>query len=176
MLGVLLLHAPEVGVVVGGDDPGHVEFRHCKAVLRKSRIDPLPQCLGKCHEVRVDLQDADVILLNSLGQIAFHLGHDHGPEKAPAVPDTPEFLLPQFSGGFHDFDGLRYVAILLSHDHGPEEALAVVGAQKLRPPQSPGSPHHLQKELSGVRHPDVELTAGPQLHMEAGSRIEQPNL
>ena len=100
MLGKLLLHPPEIGIIVRCHHPGHIEFRHFQTVFTEFRIDPLPQRLGKLHQPLVDFQHIDGILPDHRRKITLYLGHNHGAEQALAVV-AQKLILPQFPGGSH---------------------------------------------------------------------------
>ena len=103
----LLLEPDEVLVVVGGDDPGHIELGHHQAVILEALVDDGFEALGQLCQLHVDVQDVDVLLADGLGQIGLDLGHNHGPEKAGLPGDAAhglrgqQLLLGQAIGGTH---------------------------------------------------------------------------
>ena len=96
----LLLHPPEIGVIVRGHYTGHIEFRHFQTVFRKLGIDPLPQSLGKLHQSLVNFQYIDGVLPDHRRKITLYLGHNHGAEQALAAA-AQKRILPQLPGGAH---------------------------------------------------------------------------
>ena len=77
LLGVLLLHAAEIGVVVRRYDAADVELWHRETVLIQRGVDPFAQRAGERHKVLVDLQNVDGIFFDRLRKEALDLRHNH---------------------------------------------------------------------------------------------------
>ena len=99
LLGKLLLHPAEIGIVVRRDHAADKELRDLQPVFGQTGIDLLAQRLAQLHQPLVDLEHADAPFADGCRQKALHLRHHHRAEKALAAAE--QVVLLQRAGGTH---------------------------------------------------------------------------
>ena len=158
----MLLHAPEIRIVVRRNHAAYVKFRHFQTVFRQPRVDFFAQRVAQLHQPLVNFQHADAVFANRARQIALHLRHHHRAEIALAVAAHQLLLRKRLSRADH----LQQEFPPVDHAHREFAARAQLHMQPARRVKQP----HLAVRAPFYRHLHREIDE-IHLRMECPFRV-----